>query len=60
LLDRYNIKHQEIVLDEINPNDAMEFSNCIYGRNQRFVPFIFLRGQSVGGYGELVRMHENG
>ncbi len=60
LLNRYNIEHHEIMLDEINPNDAIEIANCVYGKNQRYVPFIFLKNQSVGGYGELVRMHEKG
>lgn len=42
LLDRYNIEHQDIVLDSINPHEAMEIANCVYGKNQRYVPFIFL------------------
>ena len=60
LLEKYNIGHQELVLDKMNPNDSMEIANCVYGRSQRFVPFIFLKGQPVGGYGELMHMHESG
>ena len=60
LLNRYSIGTQELVLDKMNPNDSMEFANCVYGRSQRFVPFIFLKGQPIGGYGELMHMHENG
>ena len=44
----------------MNPNDSMEIANCVYGRSQRFVPFIFLKGQPIGGYGELMQMHERG
>ena len=60
LLGRYNIEHSEIVLDNLNPNDQMEISNCIYGRNQRFVPFIYLKSQPIGGYGELVKLQQSG
>lgn len=60
LLNRYGIGHSELMLDEINPNDAMEIANCIYGRSQRFVPFIYLKGQPVGSYGDLMQMHEKG
>ena len=58
LLKRYNIGHTEYMLDDMNPNDSMEIANCVYGRNQRFVPFIFLKGQPIGGYGELMQLHE--
>lgn len=60
LLNRYSIEYQEMVLDTMNPNDSMEIANCVYGRSQRFVPFIFLKGQPIGGYGELVQKHESG
>jgi glutaredoxin len=60
LLNRYGIGHNEMMLDGMNPNDSIEIANCVYGRSQRFVPFIFLKGQPVGGYGELMRMHEKG
>ena len=33
LLNRYNIEHQELVLDSMNPNDSMEIANCVYGRS---------------------------
>ena len=59
-MNRYNIEYEEIMLDDINPNDAMEIANCVYGKNQRYVPFIFLKGKPVGGYGELMNMHEKG
>jgi hypothetical protein len=42
------------MLDTLNPNDQMEYANCIYGKNQRFVPMIYLKGQKLGGYGELL------
>ena len=32
LLNRYNIQHSEMMLDEMNPNDSMEIANCVYGR----------------------------
>ncbi len=57
LLDRSNIDHQEIVLDNLEPNDQIEIANCIYGKNQRYVPFIYLKGSPIGGYGELVKLH---
>jgi len=60
LLNKYKIEHTEFVLDSMNPNDSMEIANCVYGRSQRFVPFIFLKGQPIGGYGELMEMHEKG
>lgn len=60
LLNRYGITHSEMMLDEMNPDDSMEIANCVYGRSQRFVPFIYLKGQPVGGYGELMQMHEQG
>ncbi len=60
LLNRYGIGHNEMMLDDMNPNDSIEIANCVYGRSQRFVPFIFLNGQPVGGYGELMQMHEEG
>lgn len=60
LLNRYGIGHSELMLDDMNSNDAMEIANCVYGRSQRFVPFIFLKGQPIGGYGELAQMHEKG
>jgi glutaredoxin len=47
-----------MVLDELQPNDQMEFANCIYGKGQRFVPLIFLKGQMLGGYGELHQLHQ--
>ena len=57
LLEKYQIPTNEIVLDTLNPNDQMEISNCVYGKNQRFVPMIYLKGQQIGGYGELLKMH---
>jgi glutaredoxin len=44
LLNRYEIPTSEIVLDTLEPTEQMEISNCIYGRNQRFVPIIYLKG----------------
>ncbi len=44
LLNRYNIGTQELVLDNMNPNESMEIANCVYGRRDRYVPFIFLKG----------------
>ena len=32
LLNRYNIGHQELVLDKMNTNDSMEIAYCVYGR----------------------------
>jgi glutaredoxin 3 len=60
LLNRYGIGHSELMLDDMNPNDSIEIANCVYGRSQRFVPFIFLKGQPIGGYGELAQLHERG
>ena len=60
LLNRYGIEHEEMMLDELHGNDQVEFANCIYGRNQRFVPFIFLKGKTVGGYGELMQLAQSG
>ena len=60
LLNRNGIEHNELMLDNMDPTDSMEISNCVYGRSQRFVPFIYLRGQPVGGYGELMQLHERG
>ncbi len=57
LLNRYSIPTTEIVLDTLDPIDQMELSNCIYGKNQRFVPLIYLKGEHVGGYGELLKLH---
>lgn len=44
LLQRNNIEHNEIMLDTLEATDQMEIANCLYGRNQRFVPLIFLKG----------------
>ena len=38
LLEHYNIKYNELKLDEIHGADQMEIANCIYGRNPRYVP----------------------
>lgn len=38
----------------------MEIANCVYGKNQRFVPFIYLKGSPIGGYGELVKLQQSG
>lgn len=38
----------------------MEFANCIYGKNPRFVPMIYLKGEKVGGYGELLHLAKSG
>ncbi|CDW87952.1 glutaredoxin 3 [Stylonychia lemnae] len=60
LLDRNKIEHSEILLDTLNANDQMEISNCIYGRNPRYVPIVFLKGEQIGGYGELMQMQSDG
>jgi hypothetical protein len=38
----------------------MEVANCIYGKNRRFVPMVFLNKGKVGGYGELFEMQKAG
>ena len=57
LLDHYKLSYDELMLDSINPHDSIEFSNCIFGNGVRFVPYIFMKGKSIGGYGELYGMH---
>lgn len=53
LLDKNNVGYNEIMLDEISGQDQMEVANCIYGDDRRFVPFIYLNNERLGGYGEL-------
>lgn len=60
LLNRQGIEHTEIMLDELNREDQIEYSNCLYGTGQRFVPLIFLKGQMIGGFGELQKLHQDG
>ena len=38
----------------------MEIANCIYGKGRRYVPYIYMDKQRVGGYGELYEMHKEG
>lgn len=56
LLARNNVEHKELMLDHLDPNDQMEIGNCLYGNKPRYVPLIFLNGQKVGGYGELMKL----
>ena len=38
----------------------MEVANCIFGEERRYVPYIFLNHQRIGGYGELYEMEQQG
>jgi glutaredoxin len=54
VLKKYGIGHHEIMLDKIQPQSFQEdVANCIYGYNDRFVPLVYLKGEHIGGYGEL-------
>ena len=54
LLDRNNVEYNEITLDLLSQEDSMEVGNCVYGQTpRRYVPYIYLDGQKLGGYGEL-------
>jgi glutaredoxin len=48
------------MLDEIYGEDQMEVANCIYGKERRFVPLVFLNKAKVGGFGELFEMQKAG
>ena len=61
LLDSNHIDSTVFNLDEYNDDDRMEFGHCIYGAmSRRFVPFIFVEGQAVGSYGELLQAQQQG
>ena len=61
LLGKYQIGHSEVMLDKIQPAELQEdIAACVYGYNQRFVPFIYLNGEQIGGYGELREMAQSG
>ena len=36
----------------------MEIANCIFGMNQRYVPYIYMQEKRVGSYGELWDIHQ--
>jgi len=38
----------------------MEVANCIYGKERRFVPLVYLNGAKIGGFGELFEMQKAG
>ena len=60
LLEHYNIKYNEVKLDEIQGIDQVEVANCIYGDKRRFVPQIYMNDKHVGGFSELYSMHQKG
>ena len=60
LLEHYNIQYNEVKLDEIHGLDQMEVANCIYGKNARYVPQIYMNDKKVGGFSELYNLHKNG
>ena len=57
LLTKNNVGFTEVILDQLNPNDQMEIANCIFGMNQRYVPYVYLNQQRIGSYGELWKLH---
>ena len=60
LLKRNGVPFTEVTLDHLNPNDQMEIANCIFGMNQRYVPYVYINKRRVGSYGELWDLHQNG
>lgn len=61
ILDRNKVEYKEIQLDLLDDKDGNEVANCVYGRTpRRYVPFIFLDKQRLGGYQELYQLHQSG
>ena len=42
LLKKDGVGHTEVMMDHLNPNDQMEIANCIFGMQQRYVPYVYL------------------
>ena len=61
LLDSNNIDSTIFNLDDFNEEERIEFGHCIYGAmSRRFVPFIFVEGQAIGSYSELLQAQKQG
>lgn len=60
LLDTQKVAYHEIALDKLHPNDSYEIVNCVFGRPEYYVPYIFYEKQRLGGFGELRELHNKG
>ena len=61
VLDDNNVDATEFNMDNYTDEEKMEFGHCIYGGlPRRFVPFIFVEGQPLGSYSELMEAQKNG
>ena len=60
LLGQYNIAYSEVVIDDLAPYDMMEIANCIFGKEERYVPFLYLNKKRIGSYGDFYKIHKSG
>ena len=47
-----------MMLDELQGLDQMQVANCIFGKERRFVPYIYLGGKNLGSFAELYDLHQ--
>ena len=50
----------KLYIFSILPPSIFPITNCIFGMNQRYVPYMYQQERRIGSYGELWKKHKSG